>query len=327
MKIKDMKEPILAIDLGGTKIASAIVSDGKVAYRDYRLTRAAEGVDSVILNIASAIEELLAKSRLKTSDLSAISIASAGAIDTANGLVTSSPNLPGWQDVPLRNRIKERFATDTFLINDASAAALGEHRYGAGRGTRNLVYITVSTGIGGGIIIDGELYLGTSGAAGEIGHTTIDANGPPCYCGNRGCLEVLASGTAIAREAIKAVKDGRPSILKDIIKGDIDKITAKEVSQAASRGDTLALKVIGQAAYYLGIGMVNVTNIFNPEIIVIGGGVSRMGELIFKPVRKIVSEQAFGLSARAVRIVPFELGDDSGVLGAAAYARCRLGLD
>ena len=168
----------------------------------------------------------------------------------------------------------------------------------------------------------GELYLGASGAAGEIGHHTIDINGPFCYCGNPGCLEVLASGTAIAREAVEAIKRGETSILQ----GKAD-ITAIDVADAAEKGDALSKRVIEQAAYYLGVGMINVTNIFNPEIIVIGGGVSKIGEPLFKPVRKIVSEQAFKLSARAVSIVPSELGDDSGILGAAAYARCQLGLD
>ena len=313
--------PVLAIDLGGTKIASAIISnEGDVLARDYRLTLADEGVEPVISRILLAIEHLVKKCKVGLSQLDSISIAAAGAIDSERGLVTSSPNLPGWHDVPLRDVVRERFGLDTFLVNDASAAAMGEHRLGVGRGTTNLIYITVSTGIGGGIIINGRLYLGTSGAAGEIGHMTIDVNGPRCYCGNSGCLEELASGRAIAREAIRRIRDGENSALTDIVAGKIEDITAQEVSLAAQGGDRLALEVVSQAANYLGVGMVNVVNIFNPEMIVIGGSVAKMGELLLNPVRQLVSKKAFELSAQAVPIVPAGLGDDVGLLGAAVFA-------
>jgi len=313
--------PVLAIDLGGTKIASAIISnEGDVIARDYRLTLADEGVGPVISRILLTMEHLVTKSNLSLSQLGSISIAAAGAIDSERGLVTSSPNLPGWHDVPLRDVVRERFGLDTFLVNDASAAAMGEHRLGVGRGTTNLIYITVSTGIGGGIIINGRLYLGTSGAAGEIGHMTIDVNGPRCYCGNYGCLEEMASGRAIAREAIRRIRDGENSALTDIVAGKIEDITAQEVSLAAQGGDQLALEVVSQAANYLGAGMVNVVNIFNPEMIVIGGSVAKMGELLLNPVRQLVSKKAFELSAQAVPIVPAGLGDDVGLLGAAVFA-------
>lgn len=313
--------PVLAIDLGGTKIASAIISnEGDVLARDYRLTLADEGVEPVISRILLAIEHLVKKCKVGLSQLDSISIAAAGAIDSERGLVTSSPNLPGWHDVPLRDVVRERFGLDTFLVNDASAAAMGEHRLGVGRGTTNLIYITVSTGIGGGIIINGRLYLGTSGAAGEIGHMTIDVNGPRCYCGNYGCLEEMASGRAIAREAIRRIRDGENSALTDIIAGKIEDITAQEVSLAAQGGDQLALEVVSQAANYLGVGMVNVVNIFNPEMIIIGGSVAKMGELLLNPVRQLVSKKAFELSAQAVPIVPAGLGDDVGLLGAAVFA-------
>lgn len=313
--------PVLAIDLGGTKIASAIVSDtGKILARDYRLTLAGEGVEPVMGRIFQSVEQLLKESKTTPSQLDSISIASAGTIDSEQGLVSVSPNLPGWRDIPLRDRIKERFGLDTFLVNDASAAALGEHRLGAGRGTVNLIYITVSTGIGGGIIIDGGLYLGSSGSAGEIGHMTIDASGPECYCGNKGCLEVLASGTAIAREAKKSIAAGESSALTDMVAGKTEAITAREVSLAAQGGDPLALKVVAEAANYLGVGMTNVVNIFNPDMIVIGGSVAKMGDRLLEPVRQVVAETAFGLSAQAVQIVPAGLGDDVGILGAALYA-------
>ncbi len=313
--------PVLAIDLGGTKIIAAIISSsGQVVAKEYHLTLASEGPQAVTSRMFSAIEHLLNESNLGLSQLDSISIAAAGAIDSDKGLVTSSPNLPGWSDVPLRDMVSRQFGVDAFLLNDASAAALGEHRLGAGRGTANLIYITVSTGIGGGIIIGGKLYLGSRGSAGEMGHMTIDVNGPRCSCGNVGCLEVMASGAAIAREALRRLRDGESSTLSDIVAGKIENITAEEVGLAAQGGDRLALEVVLRAATYLGVGLVNIVNIFNPEMIVIGGGVAKMGDLLLGPVRKMVAERAFRLSAGAVRIVPTQLGDDAGVLGAAVFA-------
>ena len=313
--------PVLAIDLGGTKIIAAIISSsGQVVAKEYHLTLASEGPQAVTSRMFSAIEHLLNESNLGLSQLDSISIAAAGAIDSDKGLVTSSPNLPGWSDVPLRDMVSRQFGVDAFLLNDASAAALGEHRLGAGRGTANLIYITVSTGIGGGIIIGGKLYLGSRGSAGEMGHMTIDVNGPRCSCGNVGCLEVMASGAAIAREALRRLRDGESSTLSDIVAGKRENITAEEVGLAAQGGDRLALEVVLRAATYLGVGLVNIVNIFNPEMIVIGGGVAKMGDLLLGPVRKMVAERAFRLSAGAVRIVPTQLGDDAGVLGAAVFA-------
>ena len=197
---------------------------------------------------------------------------------------------------------------------------MGEHQFGVGRGVDNLIYLTVSTGIGGGIIINGRLYLGVSGSAGEIGHMTIDVNGPECSCGNIGCLEMLASGKAIAREAIRRISQGEGSSLAKMVEGKIDNITAEEVGVAAEGGDSLSLEVISQAATYLGVGMVNLVNILNPEMIIVGGGVAQMGELLLAPARQVVEERAFKLPAQAVRIVPAHLGDEAGVLGVAIFA-------
>lgn len=313
--------PVLAVDIGGTKIVAAIISSkAQVVAKECHLTLAGEGVEAVTNRVLSAIEHLLSKNNISLSQLDSISIAAAGAIDSDKGLVTSSPNLPGWSDIPLRDIVAKRFGVSTYLLNDASAAALGEHRLGAGRGVNNLVYLTVSTGIGAGIIINGELYLGTSGSAGEIGHMVIDVNGPECSCGNFGCLEVLASGTAIAAEAIRRLRDGESSTLTDMAAAKIENITAREVGLAAQSGDRLASEVILRAAAYLGVGMVNVANIFNPEVIIIGGGVAKMGDILLNPVKKLVSERAFKLASQAVRIVPARLGDDAGVVGAAVFA-------
>jgi len=322
-----MELPVLAIDLGGTKIFAAIISNkGQVMAREYCLTLADEGPQPVIKRILSAIDHILRQINIDLSQLYGISIAAAGAIDSEKGLVTSSPHLPGWHDIPLRDIVREKYKVNTFLTNDANAAALGEHHFGAGRGVNNLFLLTVGTGIGGGIIINGRLYSGASGSAGEIGHTTIDVNGPRCDCGNTGCLEALVSGTAVAKEAIRRIRQGERSSLTEIVEGKIENITAEKVSLAAQGGDSLASEVILKAATYLGIGLANLVNIFNPEMIIIGGGIAKMGDLLLNPARQVVRERAFQLSSQAVQIVPAQLGDDAGMLGAAVFAFQQGGL-
>ncbi len=312
--------PVLAIDLGGTKFVAAIVSTaGEIISRQYKLTLADEGPEAVVGRLLETIEDLVGNATA-TSAPSTIAIAAAGAIDSNSGTVTLSPNLPGWHGVPLRETVQRAAGMRTILLNDASAAALGEHAFGAGKGVSNLVYITVSTGIGGGIIIEGKLYGGACGAAGEIGHTTIDINGPHCSCGNVGCLEMLASGKAIAREAQKLVSGGARSCMLALAEGELQNVTAKTVSIAAQRGDATARAVVAKAAAYLGVGLVNLVNIFNPEMIIVGGGVAKMGDPLLDGARKVVAERAFQLPARAVRIVPSELGDNAGILGAVAFA-------
>ncbi len=318
---KKSELPVLAIDLGGTKILTAIISnEGQVMAREYCLTLSGEGPQPVIKRILSAIDHILSQINIDLSQLDSISIAAAGAIDFKKGLITLSPNLPGWHDVPLRDIVKEKYKVKTFLINDASAAALGEHHFGVGQGVNNLILLTVGTGIGGGIIINGRLYSGASGSAGEIGHMTIDINGPRCNCGNTGCLEAFASGTAMAKEAKRRIGKGEKSSLTEIVGGKVEDITAEKVSIAAQGGDSLASEVILKAATYLGIGLANLVNIFNPEMIIIGGGIAKMGDLLLNPARQVVKERAFQLPDQAVQIVPAQLGDDAGVLGAAVFA-------
>ena len=312
-----MDKPVLAVDLGGTKIRSAIISqEGRLITIDNRPTQADKGFEHVINRLFDSIDTVLRKECMHAEEFSGIGIAIAGVLDSKNGILTSSPNLPHWKNVPLKQIIQDRLGLDTFLVNDANAAALGEHRFGAGTGVQDLVYLTVSTGIGGGIIIDGKLYEGSTGSAGELGHMTIDADGPLCNCGNYGCLEALASGTAVAREAIRCIKGGRMSILKDM-KENVSYITAEDVAKAARQEDKLAMEIIAGAAYYLGIGLANIVNIFNPQVIVIGGGMSKMGGMLLEPAKRIVKQRAFKLPARAARIVRAHLGNDSGIIGAA----------
>jgi len=314
------RRSVLALDLGGTKIiTAAVLSTGEIVSRKYSLTLADEGPWPIINRLSSAVAETMAQAKLKTSDIAGIGIAAAGIIDTKEGIVTTSPNLPGWRDVPLRDIIAERLGLTTYLINDASAAALGEHRFGAGRGVDNLIYLTVSTGIGGGIIIDGELYLGADGCAGEIGHMIIETHGPQCNCGKFGCLEALASGSAMTKESVRRLNQGEKSSIIRLVDGRLESITAETVSLAARKGDSLACDIVARAATYLGIGLANLVNIFNPELIVIGGGVSKMGNMLLAPARKAIREIAFKLPARTARIVRARLGSNAGIIGAAVY--------
>ena len=317
--------PILAVDIGGTKIMTALFSGAnKMLSKDVCPTLAEEGVDAVVERLCSAIENTLQANNVKASELGGIGIACAGGIDSGRGVVvTPSPNLEDWEDVPLADIVRGKFGTDTYVINDASAAALGEHRSGAGRGVRSLVLLTLGTGIGGGIIANNELYLGAIGAAAEMGHMTIDDDGPECGCGNRGCLEMLASGRAVERDAAKRLADGDKSALVEMTGGKPEKVTAEMVGQAAASDDPLALEVLNRAAYYLGIGMINVVNVFSPEMIVLGGGMSKLGDLFIGPGKKMVKERAFPISSREVRIVTAELGNEAGVYGAAAFALDR----
>jgi glucokinase len=309
-------KPVLALDIGGTKIMTALfAADVGMMAGEVCPTLVGEGVSAVIERLCRAIDAVLDRHGLKPSQLAGIGIACAGGIDSGRGVVvTPSPNMADWTDVPLAEIIRERYRVAVFIVNDASAAALGEHRFGAGRGVKDLVLFTLGTGIGGGIIAGGRLYLGAVGGAGELGHMTVDAGGPPCGCGNTGCLEMLASGRAVARDAVRRLKNGGKSTLLEMVGGEIENITAEQVGAAARNGDPLALDVLAQAAYYLGIGMVNAVNIFNPEIIVCGGG-------MIGPGRRMVAERAFSVSSRSVRIVTAQLGNEAGVYGAAVFAR------
>jgi glucokinase len=314
------QQSVLSVDLGGTKtIVAVVLTSGKIISRKYYLTLADEGTRAVLNKLSSAINRSIAQARLKNAELIGIGIAVAGILDTRKGIVTTSPNLPGWHNVQLRDVIAARSGLATYLINDASAAALGEHRFGAGRGFDNLLYLTVSTGIGGGIIINGELYSGADGCAGELGHMTIEADGPQCSCGNFGCLEALASGWAIAKEAVTRINQGESSSITELVDGRLENITAEMVATAARRGDGLACDIVAKAANYLGIGLANLVNIFNPELIVIGGGLSKMGNMLLNPAEKVIKERAFRLPAQSVRVVRARLGSNAGIIGAAAH--------
>jgi len=312
---------ILGVDLGGTKILTAVTnSQGKMLSRDHSITPAQKGHEAVIQSILESAHRALEEANIAISEIFAIGIGAAGISNPEAGILFTSPNLPGWQNVPLRDIIQSKLGKKAFLINDANAAALGEFYFGAARGARNFIYITLGTGIGGGIVIDGKIYTGAIGAAGEVGHMTIDDNGSICNCGNRGCWEMLASGTALAREAKHRIEEGARTSILEYADGDIEKVTAQVIHSAAEQGDSLAKELIARTGYYVGVGLVNLINIFNPELIVIGGGLSNIGDMLLEPAFKTAGERAYKEAFQAVRFASAELGRNSGVLGAAAFA-------
>ncbi len=309
---------IIAIDLGGTQLRAALcTSDGTIHRRVKKKTRAERGPEAVLERVCQAAQEIWPSD----DPLRAISMLAPGPLDPFKGIVMGAPNLPGWDHVPVRDILSARFDLPVFVGNDANLAGLGEHRYGAGRGVEDMIYMTISTGIGGGIVTGGKLFVGARGLAGEIGHMVIQPGGPLCGCGNRGCLEALASGTAIGHQAQTLAAHGRAPAILAAAGGDVAQVDSKSVGEAAAQGDKVARKLLDQAGRYIGIGVVNLMHLFNPQRFVLGGGVSQTGELLFKPIRRTVRRRTLIPQYHAgVDIVPAALGDDAGLLGALALA-------
>lgn len=318
---------VLGIDIGGTKLAAGVVTlSGEVISQDRVPTLAAQGPDPVIDRLIALCRHVVELAGVAWSDIAAAGVGCGGPLDPNTGVIMEPPNLPGWIDIPLVQRLQDALGISVYLDNDANAAALGEHRFGAGQGVANMVYLTISTGIGGGIIIDNQLYQGQNGNAGEIGHMSVVFNGRECNCGSRGCLEAYASGTNIAARAREAVLAGEPSRLVELAGGLPDKINGEVVDQAIRAGDPVATRIWDETMEILGAGIANVINIFNPSRVVLGGGITNFGDRLFSPIRRIALSRAMGPLAQVVDIVPAELGGQVGVLGAAAVAMARLNL-
>ncbi len=310
---------IAGIDLGGTKILSLCLDASfKVVGQDLRETDAERGPDAVI---ASMVASALAAAGGRP--LRAAGISTPGPSDPERGIVTTPPNLPGWHDVPLAALIGAKLGVPAWIENDANAAALAEHRLGAGRGTRNMVLVTLGTGIGGGLVLDGKLYHGTSGAAGELGHMRLVPDGPLCGCGRHGCLEALASGRALGERAREIVEHETDGILAALA-AKAEDIDARLLEQAADAGDASAEAAIRYAGQQLGAGLTNIVDIFNPEAIVIGGGLRRLGARYVGVAKAVMDNEAFKQAAADVRLVEAELGDEAPALGAALIAFERL---
>jgi len=311
-----MAKHYIVVDLGGTQIRAALATAPNHLHQTIRVeTLAHQGPDAVLQRIEDAIRQAAGEA---WTSVAAVGIAAPGPLDPWRGIIFDAPNLPGWENLPLKQRLSSRLDRPVAVGNDANLAALAEQRFGAGQGKSHLVYLTISTGIGGGVISEGRLFLGARGLAAEIGHMTIEANGPPCNCGNIGCLEALAAGPAIAREACARLAAGQVSSLLALAENDPQRITARLVGIAATAGDRLAIEVLQQAGFYIGVGMVNVMKLFNPAIIVIGGGVSQVGDLLFEPIRQTVQARADRFYWEDCPIVPAALGDDVGLLGTLA---------
>jgi glucokinase len=306
----DGTAPVLALDIGGTKLAAGVVDEtGRVHSFLVEPSRAEEGPEPTLERLFALGRRAL---EAASADVQAVGIGCGGPLDAERGVLVAPPHLPGWRDVPVSELAGRAFGRPAVLENDATAAAAGEHRWGAGAGVRNMVYLTISTGVGGGVVIGGHLYRGSMGNGGELGHVTVDWHGRTCRgCGRRGCLEAYVSGTSIAERAREA---------------GLDLATAEDVAAAARNGDAGAAAVWDETVEALACGLTSIVNLFEPELVVVGGGVSRSGEQLLGPVRERVRASAIGPAASA-EIVASALGDHVGVVGAAAivYDRAALG--
>lgn len=310
-----------AIDLGGSKIFSAIVdSADHVLGEDLRATNAGQGQDAVIGRLVTSLEAAASAAGVAVGELLGVGVVAPGPADPYTGHVFNPPNLPGWGDVALGPILSERLALPVLLENDANAAALGEYVAGAGRGAEVLIYVTISTGIGGGFVFGGRLFRGVSGSAGEIGHMIVRPDGPRCGCGNQGCLEAVASGTAIGREGRRALSEGRAPVLRRIVSAANEQVTAAQIAEAAATGDEDARAILQDAAVGLGTGLGNLVNLLNPDVIVIGGGVAHIGPALLEPAAVVMRAVAFASAVARVQLRAATLPYGA-IQGVAAIAR------
>ena len=316
----------IAIDLGGTKIRVAVIDRaGVLVQREDEPTLAHLGKDQTVDRLIQIITRLVTSTSGRT--LVGIGASLAGPVDPDTATMHGPPNLPGWDGFSIKPLLEDAFGIPMWAVNDATLGAVGEHAYGIGRGVQNLVYVTVSTGVGGGIIQDGKPLLGARGFAGEIGHMSIDRNGPMCPCGNMGCLETLTSGTAIARLALERLERGGESILQEAMNEDPARVNARAVMEAAGLGDSLARSLVDQFARDLGLGLANLMHIFDPQMIILGGGVSQSYETYSAALDAAIRSNVMAHLREHINVVTSVLGDDVSLLGAAHLAFQRGGRD
>ena len=306
--------PVLALDIGGTKLAVAVVTaDGATHGLLIEPTHRERGPEPVLRHLLDMGHRAIAASGVD--EIAAVGLSCGGPLDAPSGVVLSPPHLPGWIDIPLGRYAADEFGVPFALENDATAAALGEHRFGAGRGVSTMVYLTISTGVGGGAVIDGRLHRGAAGNGGELGHVTVRRDGRLCSCGRRGCVEAYASGTSIAERAREALAEDGTSSLATVLE-----VTAADVAREAAAGDHLAARLWAETVDLLGAAVTDLVNVLEPELVVLGGGVTRSGAMLLDPVRRIVHTEAMGPAAAAVRVEMSALGDAVCVVGAGAVA-------
>ena len=307
----------IGVDIGGTNMSAAVINraNSNIHYKETIETLAAQGSEDGMKRLGDLIARVIQGAAISLEAIAGIGIGCTGPVDTERGLVQNPYTLPTWDDLPIVEILTNLFRKPTLLLNDAHAAALGEYHVGAGRGTRNMIYITVSTGIGGGLILNGQLYRGKGLTAGEVGHQSLAYDGRPCYCGARGCWEMYASGPAIAQTAQERITPD--SLIWSLVDGKPETISARIVGEAAASGDALALDILHEAGMYLGVGIANLINILAPERIVIGGGVMQSHAFIFPAIYEALGKQKFLVAADDIRIIRAELGLNAGVVGAA----------
>jgi glucokinase len=314
-----MKDLVIGVDIGGTKIAAGLF-DRQGNFQARALSHAHTGCspDQVVEAVVQIVDSVLADAGVTKSQIDGVGVGCAGHINYERGIVLANSNLPGWNKYPLMEKLKERLGLPVIVDNDANCAAWGEFYFGAGRGSRHMCYVTFSTGFGMGIILDGRLYRGATGTAGEIGHTIVDPDGPLCTCGKRGCIMSYACGMALDRMAHECLECGEDTLLQ-IICGDCPPhIRAEDIAEAARQGDTVALRLITTAGRYFGIGLSTVVEVLNPDTIVIGGGLTHIGPLLLDPCIQYLNQNIQPVLVNSARIVLSDLWNDAGVLGAGA---------
>lgn len=324
-----MTQPIhfIGVDLGGTTITAGAVNvaSGQVLGRQQIPTLAKEGHDAVMARLVDLVHTIIADAGLRKEDVGGIGVGLPGVLDMERGVTLFLPNLPGaWRNVPLKAKMEAGTGLPTYMLNDVRSFTLGEKTFGAGREVHTMVCLAIGTGIGGGMVINGQLHLGLDGTAGEVGHQIIDPYGPPCGCGSHGCLEAFASGPAITAMALKAITQGLTTKIAEMVSYDLNKVTPEIICRAAQAGDPIAIDIYERAGFYIGVGVANLITIISPQMVVIGGGVAQAGELLFAPIRRTVQERVHVTPLEKVQIVPAELGTSAGFIGAAVWASLRL---
>jgi len=313
-----MNGALVGIDIGGTKIAIAVAdTDGNLLSRRRIPTRPELGPSVALESICLSIEELIAEIGAR---LIAIGVGCPGPLDIEKGLVLSPANLRSWNRVPIVDKLSAHFGVDVVFDNDANAAALGECIFGAGRDSNRVFYVTISTGIGGGIVLNGELYNGVANGAGEVGHSIVKPDGIRCNCGSIGCLETICSGTHIARRIKERIDSGTPSLLRDLAADGRDP-SAQMLIEAVRRDDSVASDLWDETCRYLAIGLGNAITILAPDVLIVGGGISAAGDLLLDPLRELIPNYVSMIPAERIRVVAAALGQDSGLYGAVALAR------
>lgn len=311
----------VGVDLGGTFVKIGIVTDkGKIVDKISIDTLAEKGPKKVISQIKKGIKELLSKNKYK---ITGIGIGAPGVINAKNGVVENPPNLPGWGKVKLASAIKKEFGYNVFVENDANAAAVGEFMFGAGKKLNSFVMVTLGTGVGGGIIFNGKLFRGNFGAAGEIGHTTIDHKGPKCNCGSYGCIETYVGNNYLIKRTLDFLKKNEKSLINNLIENKPENLTPKIIHEAAEQGDALAIEIINETGHLLGASLASISNLLDIGKFIVGGGVAGFGERLFAVTSATAKQRVLKSLSSRIEIIPAKLKNEAGIKGASALVFFR----